>query len=133
MYLVGLTALPFGQSVLAHEKKEIRRDSMIVVRVLFPVSDGADIDALKKKMLATAVKYEGLKNLTRKYYIMTDDQKQVGGIYLWESREAAEEWYNEAWYGAMTEAWGERPFVEYQDCMIVVDNETNNTTSKVAA
>lgn len=106
---------------------------MIVVRVLFPVSEGADIDALKKKMLATAVKYEGLENLTRKYYVMSDDQKQVGGIYLWDSRKAAEDWYNDAWYSAMTEAWGERPFVEYQDCMIVVDNETNNTTSKVAA
>jgi len=132
MYLAGLTALPFGQSVIAHNKNN-RSDGMIVVRVLFPVSAGTDIDELKKKMAATAVKYEGLDGLTRKYYVLSDDQKQVGGIYLWENREVAEAWYNEGWYDAMTEAWGERPFVEYQDCLVVVDNEVNKITSKVAA
>ena len=51
---------------------------MIVVRVLFDVQAGADIDALQKKMLATAVKYEGLEGLTRKYYVLNDDQSKVG-------------------------------------------------------
>ena len=105
---------------------------MVVVRVLFPINT-PDIDGLKKKMLDTASKYEGLDGLTRKYYVMTDDQKQAGGIYLWESREKAQAWYNEEWTRYMTEAWGQAPLVEYLDCPIVVDNETNNTTSKVAA
>ena len=56
MYLAGLTALPFGQSVLAHNENN-RSDGMIVVRVLFPVSAGTDIGELKKKIAATAVKY----------------------------------------------------------------------------
>ncbi len=48
MYLAGLTALPFGQSVLAHNENN-RSDEMIVVRVLFPVGAGTDIGELKKK------------------------------------------------------------------------------------
>ena len=132
IYLAGLMTFPFGRSVLAYNENN-RSGGMIVVRVLFPVSAGTDVGELKKKMAATAVKYEGLEGLTRKYYVLSDDQKQVGGIYLWENREVAEAWYNDGWYDAMTEAWGERPFVEYQDCLVVVDNEVNKTTSKVAA
>lgn len=105
---------------------------MIVVRVQFPVTTD-DIEGLKKKMLATAPKYEGLDGLTRKYYVMTEDNKAAGGIYLWESREKAEAWYNDEWTRYMTEAWGEPPLVEYLDCPIVVDNETNSVVSKVAA
>jgi len=102
-------------------------EKMTVVRVLFDVEAGADIDALQKKMLASAVKYEGLEGLTRKYYVWNDDQSTVGGIYLWESRAVAEAWYNEAWFATMTKAWGKRPFVEYLDTQIVVDNETKKT------
>lgn len=105
---------------------------MIVVRVLFPINT-PDIDGLKQKMLATAPKYEGLDGLTRKYYVLTEDNKHGGGIYLWESREKADAWYNDEWKRYMTEAWGEEPLVEYLDCPIVVDNETNNTVSAVAA
>lgn len=105
---------------------------MVVVRVLFPINT-PDIEGLKKKMLATVPKYEGLDGLTRKYYIMTEDQRQAGGIYLWESRAKAEAWYTAEWTRYMTEAWGQPPVVEYLDCPIVVDNETNNTTSRVAA
>ncbi|MGR8919890.1 MAG: YdhR family protein [Gammaproteobacteria bacterium] len=105
---------------------------MVVVRVLFPINT-PDIEGLKKKMLDTTSKYEGLDGLTRKYYVMTEDNRHAGGIYLWESREKAEAWYNDEWTRYMTEAWGEPPLVEYLDCPIVVDNETNNTTSKVAA
>jgi hypothetical protein len=112
-----------------HSPKET---SMIVVRVLFPTNTD-DIKGLEQKMLGTAPKYEGLDGLTRKYYVTTEDGKHAGGIYLWESREKADAWYNEQWWSYMTEMWGERPLVEYLNCAIVVDNETQNTTSKVAA
>ena len=106
---------------------------MIVVRVLFPLSNVTDIEALKKKMLATVPKYEGLDGLIRKYYILTDDHKHGGGIYLWESRAKADAWYNAEWKKYMTEAWGQEPLLEYLDCPIVVDNESKHVTSKVAA
>ncbi|MEQ8663725.1 MAG: YdhR family protein [Gammaproteobacteria bacterium] len=105
---------------------------MVVVRVLFPLNT-TDIEGLKKKMLDTAPKYEGLDGLTRKYYVLTEDHKHGGGIYLWESREKAEAWYNADWMKYMTEVWGQAPLLEYLECPIVVDNETNNTTSQVAA
>ena len=70
---------------------------MIVVRVQFPVNVSNKEDFIKK-MAATTPKYEGLDGLTRKYYVMNDEGKQAGGIYLWETREHAEAWYNDPAY-----------------------------------
>ena len=105
---------------------------MIVVRVQFPV-DAPDSQELIAKMNATTHKYEGLAGLTRKYYVMSEDGKHAGGIYLWESRSAAEAWYNEDWMAYMTEAWGEAPLLEYLECPIVVDNELSKAVKKDAA
>lgn len=105
---------------------------MVVVRVQFPINV-PDIEVLKQKMLDTTPKYEGLDGLTRKYYVMNEDHSQAGGIYLWESREKAEAWYNPDWFKAMAEAWGQAPEVEYLECPIVVDNESNQVKSQIAA
>jgi hypothetical protein len=105
---------------------------MIVVRVQFPVNI-ADQEQFVKKMAATTPKYEGLAGLTRKYYVQSEDGKHAGGIYLWESKKHAEDWYNEQWITYMTEAWGEPPLLEYLDCPIVVDNELQKVVSRNAA
>lgn len=94
---------------------------MIVAHVRFSTK-GADKREFEKKMLGTAPKYEKLDGLIRKYYIMTEDGRTAGGIYLWESKEKAQVWYNADWMKYMTEAWGEPPLLEYLDCPIVVDS-----------
>lgn len=105
---------------------------MIVARVQFPVNV-PDKDEFIKKMAATTPKYEGMAGLTRKYYVMSEDGKFAGGIYLWETKGQAEAWYNDEWRAYMTEAWGEPPVLEYLDCPIVVDNETAKVITKDAA
>lgn len=105
---------------------------MIVVRVQFPVKV-SNKDEFIKKMAATTPKYEGMEGLTRKYYVMNDEGNQAGGIYLWETRAQAEAWYNAEWVKYMTEAWGEAPLLEYMDCPIVVDNDTDKVITKNAA
>ena len=104
---------------------------MIVARVLFPVKV-ADKEEFIKKMAATTPKYEGMEGLTRKYYVMSEDGGHAGGIYLWETREQAEAWYNDEWMKYMTEAWGEAPLLEYLDCPIVVDNDSDKVITKAA-
>jgi hypothetical protein len=105
---------------------------MIVVRVQFPVNV-PDSKEFIKKMNATTPKYKGLSGLTRKYYVISEDGKHAGGIYLWESRAQAESWYNDDWITYMTEAWGEAPLLEYLDCPIVVDNELSKVVTQDAA
>lgn len=105
---------------------------MIVVRVQFPVNV-ADKEDFIKKMAGTTPKYEGLAGLIRKYYVMTEEGQNAGGIYLWESKARAEAWYNDDWLQYMTEAWGEPPLIEYLECPIVVDNELAKVITKDAA
>ena len=100
---------------------------MIVAHVQFPVNI-ADKKAFIDQMAATTPKYEGLDGLIRKYYMLGEDGDRASGLYLWESKEKAEAWYNDEWMQYMTEAWGEAPKINFSDCPIVVDNEINKTT-----
>lgn len=70
---------------------------------------------------ASAPTYLGMKGLLRKYYLNGDDGG--GGVYLWESREAAEAWYNEDWWPMMEQRFGVRPRLTFYDNHVVVDNE----------
>lgn len=65
----------------------------------------------------------GVKGLIRKYYLNGD--AGTGGVYLWESREAAEAWYNDAWWQRMEKNFGVRPLLTYYDNQVVVDNITH--------
>ena len=104
---------------------------MIVVRVSFPIEGIGDAD-FQQAMLDSVPKYEGIDGLIRKYYVSSEDKKIGGGIYLWESREKAESWYDQGWVDRITDAFGS-PTLEYLECGIVVDNETSMITKKSAA
>jgi hypothetical protein len=65
----------------------------------------------------------GVKGLIRKYYLNGDEGG--GGVYLWQSREAAEAWYNNNWWQRMEKSFGVRPRLTYYDSDVVVDNLAN--------
>ena len=105
---------------------------MVVVRVLFPTA-GLSRSEFNEKMVASIPRYEGLDGLIRKYYVLTEDESKGGGIYLWESKEKAEQFYNENWRVRIEEMFGEVPMLEYLDCSIVIDNESKSIKNQVAA
>tara|TARA_B100000579_G_C22760390_1_gene818653 strand:+ start:671 stop:1042 length:372 start_codon:yes stop_codon:yes gene_type:complete len=108
------------------------RQNMVVVRVLFPTA-GMNPAEFNEKMVASIPRYEGLDGLVRKYYVLTEDEQKGGGIYLWESREKAEQFYNQEWKTRIKELFGEAPMLEYLDCSIVIDNETKAVRNLVTA
>ena len=48
-------------------------------------------DKAKDVFAGTAPKYREVKGLIRKYYLLSEDGATAGGVYLWISREAAEQ------------------------------------------
>ncbi len=90
-----------------------------IVRFKLP----ADVDATKAAELfrATAPKYQGLPGLIRKYYIYDSESHIGGGCYLWESREAAERFYNDDWREMITQRYS-NPELSYFDTTVVVEN-----------
>lgn len=75
----------------------------------------------------TAPTYRALaeKGLIRKDYL--NGEAGTGGVYLWESREAAEAWFTPDRVNQLTERFGARPRLTWYDTHVTVDNIKNET------
>jgi hypothetical protein len=63
----------------------------------------------------SAPNYRGIPGLVRKYYLYGDD-RTGGGVYLWNSREAAERFYSEAWKSTIAAIWCAAGNFVLRDC-----------------
>ena len=79
--------------------------------------------------LSTAPKYQGVKGLFRKCYILSEGGDTVGGVYLWNSRAEADAMYTESWKDFVREKYGTEALVTYYDTPVVVDNVTHEVLS----
>jgi hypothetical protein len=62
---------------------------MIVAIVTFSLPQPATLAEITKTFQGTAPKYRGMPGLLRKNYVMSEDGKRAGGIYVWASRRGA--------------------------------------------
>ena len=65
--------------------------------------------AIRSQFDNVAGNYLGVPGLIRKYFGFSDDARSVIGIYLWETKEAAEAFYTDEWLAGVTERWGGAP------------------------
>ena len=100
---------------------------MITAFVQFKLPAPLSRDKAQEIFLSTAPKYRGVHGLIRKYYLLSESGAEAGGIYLWESRENAEQLYNDEWKKHILERYGTEPSVTYFESPVVVDNLTGQT------
>ncbi len=60
---------------------------MITALVEFKLPQPMSLDQAKQTFLSTAPKYQGMPGLIRKYYVVSEDGRRAGGVYLWASHE----------------------------------------------
>ena len=65
--------------------------------------------AIRELFESVAGNYLGVPGLVRKYFGFNDDATEVIGIYLWETKEAADAFYSDEWMAGVTERWGAAP------------------------
>jgi hypothetical protein len=94
---------------------------MITAIVRFPLPKGMALDDAKALYEKSAPIYQAAPGLVRKYYLFGQDQVG-GGVYLWESREAADKMYTPAWKKMIAERYGSPPEVTYYETPVIVDN-----------
>jgi hypothetical protein len=70
----------------------------------------------------TAPKYLNLPGLLRKNYFLSEDGMRAGGIYVWESKARAEEFYSPEWKKFVEEKYECPPEIVYVDSPVMVDN-----------
>jgi hypothetical protein len=94
---------------------------MITAIVRFPLPKGMTLDDAKAVYEKSVPNYQGAPGLVRKYYLFGQDQIG-GGVYLWQSKEAAEKMYSAEWKKMIKERYGTAPEISYYDTPVIVDN-----------
>ena len=97
-----------------------------IVIVQFDLPKRTEEQAVKGGTSSAPV-YRGLaaKGLIRKDYINGD--AGTGGVYLWDSRAAAQAWFTDARIAELTERFGARPRLTWYDTHVTVDNLKDET------
>ncbi|OPF90776.1 YdhR family protein [Rhodopseudomonas palustris] len=106
---------------------------MITTVVQFHMATPISLEEAKKRFESSAPKYQKLPGLIRKYYIRSEDGTTAGGIYLWESREAAESVYGGEWRARVAALYGAEPVMSWFDSPVIVDNADGGTITTSAA
>ncbi len=95
---------------------------MITALVQIKLPEPMAKDKAQDVFAGTAPKYLEVKDLIRKYYLLSEDGATAGGVYLWKSREAAERLYTDDWKTFIMQKYGTKPSVTYFDSPVIVDN-----------
>lgn len=98
---------------------------MITAIVEFQLPQPITVAQAKAIFLGTAPKYRGMEGLLRKYYFLSPDGTRAGGIYLWQTRAAAEAVYTEEWRQFVRGKYGTDPVLRFLETPVVVDNVTD--------
>lgn len=75
----------------------------------YQVPANLDEETIREQYERVVPNYLGVPGLVRKYFGFTEDAQEVIGIYLWESRDAADGFYTQEWIDGVTERWGAMP------------------------
>ena len=102
---------------------------MITVITTFRLPKPITREEARNIFLSTAPKYQGVAGLFRKCYVLSEDGKTAGGIYLWNSRAEADAMYTESWRAFVRQKYGTDPSVTYFESPVVVDNVTQEILS----
>jgi hypothetical protein len=91
--------------------------------VRFPAPAGLTGAKLRAVLEDGVPRYQGLPGLHRKYF--AGNATHGGGIYEWESRAAADAFYNDAWRERLRTVYGATPEIQFFDVHAVVDNDAH--------
>ncbi len=117
--IVSLTCC-FASSISADNTAPDK--TMITAIVTFPLAKGTSSADAKALFEASASNYKNFPGLIRKYYLYGDGPLG-GGVYLWESRAAADKLYTTEWRKTFEERLGAAPKILFFESPVIVDND----------
>ena len=103
--------------------------SKVIAIVTFKLPQKKTLEEITAAFQATAPKYLNVPGLVRKNYFLGEDRVGAGGIYLWESKQAAERFYTSEWKASIKAKYGNDPQIVYVDTPVQVDNEHGRITT----
>ena len=94
----------------------------ITTVVQFRLPQPISLEEATRHFESSVPKYCNLPGLIRKYYLRAEDGRTAGGVYLWESRAAAEATYSTEWREHVAKLFGGAPEITWFDTPVIVDN-----------
>ena len=91
-----------------------------LVQIPFEGPKHAEKDIIERSLESTKILHE-VRGLRRKYYL--NNNAGGGGVYEFDTRENAENWFNDGWADWMEGRFGVRPTLTIFDNPVVLDNE----------
>lgn len=104
---------------------------MIAALVLFPTEGSTSLLEATERFEMTAPNYRDRDGLHSKAYIFGEDDSELGGFYLWESREAAESLYTDVWKARAREIYGVDPIIRFFEVPILIENHSSVVNAEV--
>ena len=100
----------------------------VLAVVTYGLPDGTDRATAVRMFRDSIPRYRATAGLLRKNVIWRDGLG--GGIYLWESKAAADAAYSDEWKAYMTAKYRHPPQIAFYECPITVDNEYDAVTDE---
>ena len=97
---------------------------MITAIVLYDLPPSIGLDECRTHFSQIAPDFLKILGFLRKQFICAPDGKVAGGVYMWESREAAERFYSGEWLAGIRSRYGTEPKITYFETVALTDKAT---------
>lgn len=101
---------------------------MIITFVQFQLPLPLSIDEAHILFTQAASNFYYVPGLIQKYFLLSDDGKTAGGVYLWNCRKNAERFYGDGFSQSIAASFGTEPTIAYFESSVSVDNTSANVT-----
>jgi hypothetical protein len=98
---------------------------MITAVVTFKVPKEMTREKARETFKAVSPRFQQVPGLIRKQFLYDGDKGIAGGVYLWETRAAAEACYQGVWKDNVRKVAVSEPDIAWFETPVVVDNETH--------
>jgi hypothetical protein len=95
---------------------------MIGVFVTFRFGDNFDDGAVRKIAETARAKFEGMPGLRSKTFTVNSAKREATNFYIWDSADAAKDFFTDALLERVTGLYGMRPAVEFVEILALVEN-----------
>jgi hypothetical protein len=95
---------------------------MIGVFVTFRYGDEFDEQRVRKIAASARAKFEGMPGLRSKAFTIDAAKRVAANFYVWDSHDAAKDFFSDALLAAVTGLYGVRPSVDFVEIAALVEN-----------
>ena len=97
---------------------------MITAIVLYDLPPSIGLEECREHFARIAPDFLEIPGFLRKQFICARDGKVAGGVYMWETQEAAERFYSGEWLAERRARYGTEPKIAYFETVALTDKES---------